>query len=111
MHNYGLNLISKLNVLTHNNSNILDLAFSDVPIVKAITNKALYFILNYKTLRIVIPIIKDYNRRPENKKWIILKNRLPELIDIVKNKTYKLPSLSFSIKKLDYFAKVLVNII
>ncbi|KAI0388333.1 Endonuclease/exonuclease/phosphatase, partial [Xylariaceae sp. FL0594] len=111
MHEHGLDLISEPDVPTHDEGNVLDLAFSDVPMAEAMTNEALQSTSDHETLRIVVPITKDLTHRPKSKKWIVPEDRLPELADIVKHRIHELPSLGSSTEELDRFAQALVDVI
>ena len=48
MHDYGLDLISEPDVRMHDDSNMSDSVFSDVPMAKAQTNEVLHFMSDYK---------------------------------------------------------------
>ena len=65
MDEHGLDLISEPNVATHDGGNVLDLAFSDVPMAEAAVSDALHSTSDHETLRIVVPILKDLNHIPK----------------------------------------------
>lgn len=111
MRDHGLDLISEPDMPTHDDGNVLDLAFSDIPMAEAAVNEALHSTSDHETLRITVPVIRDLNNRPENRRWIVPDDRLPELVGIVRDRTHELPSPGSSKDKLDRFAKTLVGII
>ncbi|RYC55545.1 hypothetical protein CHU98_g10668 [Xylaria longipes] len=52
MYGHGLDLISEPYIPTHDGGNVLDLAFSDVPMAEAIISEALHSTSDHETLRI-----------------------------------------------------------
>ncbi len=111
MRDHGLDLISEPDVPTHDDGNVLDLAFSDITMAEAAINEALHSTSDHETLRIAVPATKVLDHRPENRRWTVPDDRLPELVDIVRDRAHELPPLGFSREELDFFAKALVGII
>ncbi|KAI1316169.1 hypothetical protein F5Y16DRAFT_420772 [Xylariaceae sp. FL0255] len=104
MHDYGLDLISEPNVATYDDSNVLDLAFSNVPMADGQISEALYFTSDHETLRIVVPINKDLGCCPKSTKWTVPDDRLPEFMSIVKDRIYEFLSIGSNTEDLDRFA-------
>ena len=79
---------------------MLDSAFSGIPMAEAAGNDALHFTSDHDTLRIVVRIIKDHNRAPKTKRWIVPDDYLPELAKIVRDRLHELPFLGPTTEKL-----------
>jgi hypothetical protein len=112
----GLDLISERDVPTHDDGNVLDLVYSNIPWAEAAVNSNLHCTSDHETLRVVVPIhseLRPYDYPPcsEFRKFFVPDDRLPDLARLVGERLHELPPLGFAPEELDNYAQKLVNVL
>lgn len=116
MLDHGLDLISERDVPTHDDGNVLDLVYLNIPWAEAAVNSNLHCTSDHETLRIIVPLhsqLRHPSHRPrsESQRFYIPDDKLADLASLVKERLLELPRLGFAPEELDHYAQRLVDLL